>query len=387
MVSDLYYILLILWSITYTIGRHSNYITGSESAGSTANNIVRIVFLSIYILLVIKTVFDFFFIKSKQRLFISLMAVLLVVSYIHIQVDFLYPALLFIMASKNVDIKKALKGVLYAQIVSVLFTIVSARAGIIIDGITAFRDGVNRYSLGFNHPNTIGQCLLTISMLTFYFYYKKRPLQVYFTLIVSFVISYWIASSRTAAALLVVVFICQVFISLNNNGFKYINRLTSWILNNLKFIVPIVIVVNILAATGYVRFGLNDNTFQIRYSLAYNYLQHYKINLFGRNLYFGGDDTRAGRYVNNNLNYSLTVLDNAYIYLLLGFGIVVVLCFFLAYFLRMRMAGLEKDYAIIFVLLVYLLCGFMETALIRFCFNYFILFFADLLWKQKIRTE
>ena len=86
----------------------------------------------------------------------------------------------------------------------------------------------------------------------------------------------------------------------------------------------------------------------------------------------------------SSVNYSgLYTLDNAFVYLILGFGIVVSAIIAILYIGSILKAVKEHEYIILLLFVVYLIYGFTETALIRFSYNFTLVFTFAFVWKEN----
>lgn len=383
-VSSIYAYLISIWGFIYIF---ANLTTFYVSTGISLSRLYRYYSLVVFAFMYSKMAFDFFKNVPKYKIRLIILLVLLIISCLNTNSDFLYPAMIFLLASKNINIKHVLKKILDFQILAVFITITLYLVKILND-VTVYRAfGQARSSLGFEHPNTLGNILLQICLITFYVYSKNNRVRTYLTCVFSLLICFFVANSRTAAYIILIILICEFIESLFNNirSNKIIRLIKSLFTNNSSVIFIALIVLSVLSASGIIRIGISDQTFQARFILMRNYFNAYKLNLFGRNLYIGNSDQSMMAYY-DQARWDLRTLDNSYIYLLLGFGVVITVCFFVLFILRLKMAAKAKDYILIIVFLMYAIDGFLETTLIRTCFNYFILTFTDVIWNKKLKN-
>lgn len=373
---NLYCFLLVLWSAFTTI---SVYTTFSELEVLHLQLVYTAVRVAVFGLLIFRTLLYVKKYTLKQFCVICLLVGLAVVTLFHTRYDYFYPIIFFIVASYQVDLRKALGKVLNVQIVIAVVTMASAIIGIIPDN-ALFRDSIQRQALGYSHPNTLGSIFLAISLLSFYLYRKEHQRRLYVILILCFAVTSSAAHSRTSASLIFLILVAQIT-SVIVRKRKRISSFNRWVLGHSDIWVWLLALINILMAWGQFHIDIGDATFKVRFFYASNYLKRYSINLFGRDLYFGDTDNRI--LPDWTMKNAMGTLDNSYIFLLIGFGMMGFLCFMLAYTARIRKAKKEGDYALIAVLFIYAIDGIMETAMIRCYFNYFMLLFADLIWQKN----
>lgn len=376
MSESVYCFLLILWSAFTTITVYTTIPNLKSLHLELAYTVVRIAVLGLLISRMLIYVKKY---SLRQFCIICLLVSVVIITLFYTRYDYFYPIIFFIISSYRIDLRKALKQVLNAQIVIAVAVITLAVTGIIPDNIL-FRGSIQRHAAGYSHPNTLGSIFLAIALLSFYLYRREHQKRLYITLIICFAITNYVAHSRTSASLILVILIVQI-ISIPAGKQNSIRTFAHCVLRHSDIGVWVIALLNIVAAWKNVKIAIGDATFKVRFFYASNYLKRYGIHLFGQDLYFGDDDIRI--LPDWKIKNALGTLDNSYVFLLVGFGLVGALLFMFAYTARIRMAEKEGDYALITVFLIYAIDGIAETAMIRCYFNYFMLLFADLIWQEK----
>jgi hypothetical protein len=74
-------------------------------------------------------------------------------------------------------------------------------------------------------------------------------------------------------------------------------------------------------------------------------------------------------------------LDNGYMYLLLGFGVLAFSVFVIGELLLVFQAYRIEKWMLLIILILYLMFGMMETGLIRPHCNFFLLLLSEVLWE------
>lgn len=371
--NDLFYVSLFLWSFFYTVARYTNI---PSSLNLNLNLVYSIIWGMIQGILVIKMLKDLH--KGKRRDYITMLFILLlgVLSFKITNSDFFYPYMWFLAAAKNIDIKKAIKQLWIAQCIVFISTIGLTLIGI-VENTVMTRDGgdVVRNTYGFTHPNTLGLLLLGFCLMTLYLNARAKKKSVYILYVLCYILALYGADSRTSAYLIAATILFNLLLSVSHCNRGLLGRLVTWFLSKTKFTMPIALISSLIAAMGYLNLTNIGDTLQTRVSQSAMYFQHYGITLMGQPLELGYKDTAT--------EVSLYTLDNGYIYLLLGFGVILFTIFIYMYIISIKRALGEKDYTEVVILSIYGLVGFSETALIRFSLNFSLLIFAKYIWSSK----
>lgn len=389
---NLYYFLLDLWEIITTLTVETTFPSIEVLHLHLVYKILRII---IYSLLVLRTLFYLSEYSQQQKLMMLILIAVAVITFFHTRCDFLYPAYLFLISSYGIDMNKALEKVLNVQILLAAVTIFSCMIGIIPNNIIN-RYAIQRMPMGYVHVNTMGCVLLTVSLLTFYLFHQKSQKRVYITSAVCFLAAHFVADSRASSALILAVIFAQIIDSIvhvnekkRTDGFICFSQR---ILEHSGLSFFLIIIFNFLAVFVSPDAGaFLPITFRLRFYSGYTNLKYYPMNLFGQPIYLNNSNNQILTQLDTK--YGIGALDNAYVFLLLGLGLINSIIFIGAYYKRIKMGEEKREYILLVVFLIYAVYGMMERALIMFCFNCFMLLFADLIWKkpaeqsERIHTE
>ena len=122
-------------------------------------------------------------------------------------------------------------------------------------------------------------------------------------------------------------------------------------------------------------------TFGARIAEAVKYYQYYGFSLWGQPLMYNKSDPKEAEKA------GLYTLDNGYMYLLLGFGIVLFLYFIFLHagtlwwmFERRRL-----DYVIVYG--IFFIYGFLETLVIRTGMNFTLFYLFGFIWEYYDRRK
>lgn len=374
--SKLYTELLLIWWFLFLIAHQT---TIGTSLGIPTGSICSGGWLIIKILLLFLIVM---YGRRNPNAFIKSAVILLfgLITEHCSQNDMLEPFYWFMAAAQHVNVKDIIKKLYRVQIIVIALVILLALTGIITNEVVKRTDGELRYALGFDHPNTTGIMLLQVTGLSFLLNYRKHDIKKYWIYIPTVALSYFGADSRTSSYLMVILLIISIILDVSRRGiFK---KALVRVLRHAVLITIVFVLAVFAAIFGYIRIGVSDYTFGTRLSLALNFYKYYGVKLFGQKIVLGIQDKR---FIN-----TMYTLDNAYMYLLLAFGLLAFIAFLVIYIKTVRDNILEKRYGVVILLLIYLLVGFSETALIRLVMNFTLIFMFESVWKKhknKIESQ
>lgn len=370
-INKIFYLCVFLWSFTYTTFLASELYT---KFGVEIYKIYGYVWIVVKILLLIKLIID---IKQKNTIYdlckIIVFSILFYISLINSQSTFLEPIFWFICTSKNCDMKKILKTIFWAQLLSMTLVLILSLIGFIpIESVLEREDGTKRYSIGFIHPNIFATMSLQLMML--YVVLKEKKLK-YINCILGMailVIINIVTDSKTITYLGIILWLSVIYYVFVNKNYRSGTKILYLIGKYSKYLVFLISLVCI-----YLAICEGDNgAFNSRLIQASTYFQYYGITLFGQPLVGYSND------LENLVKTGLYTLDMGYIYLLLGFGIVIFILFIYSYIIMCKYYAHEKKYLYVLVLGVYIIMGFSETYLIRTTYNFTHFFLIPIFWSD-----
>ena len=101
-----------------------------------------------------------------------------------------------------------------------------------------------------------------------------------------------------------------------------------------------------------------------RLKLFSYFFENYNINLFG-----------------NVLN-EYYVLDSSYLRLILGFGLITYLFYYIVFYKEIDFSLKNKDYTMVVILIGILIYGLTENSMYKSTLNVFILLFSNVIFKK-----
>lgn len=297
-------------------------------------------------------------IPLNQFLIMVVMLIVGIFSYFSSKDFLLLTIFLVLISSMNIDFEKIVKCDLFIKIVVSLFVIINYFAGN-TDSIEIHRtDGLLRYSFGFFHPNTFSLYLVFMYFNMSYLQRKKITARL---IVLGCVCSYIVlrfADSKTAFLINSIFLIYLVFK-------KQIDRLleNKRVVNQIKNLFVYFFLLSFLLTIsknliGDEFFEQVDSLFSGRLSVQLYYLENFKINLFG-----------------NDVEY-VRSLDNAYIRMLLSYGICGVFIFSYISANICRRAYKNDDGIIILMFFLISTYGLMENLIYNPILNVFMIYFS-----------
>lgn len=363
-----WYVTEILFNTTLTqiAGISVEQLNGVISYLVLAFMMIQIVFLQKYSL--------------REICLISVITVPIIVSAVLSTNFFALSTWLFIVAAKETEFERIVHTAYRVLIIMIPLVIVFNLFGMIED-YTITRNGMIRYSLGFSHPNQLG--LRVFQLVACHCYINRNQLKFinYIYIFAAAVFLYVVPNSQTA-------YICVLAMLLLLFIYKFLNKY--WIAA-LEFYKNCMVVISVLFNLLSVFWSLIDlnghpvikqiNTLlSIRFSSCNRVFQIYGISILGQRIYVTSTE--------RNLVGITTrlFLDNAYMALLLRFGVIVYCIFSLAFIALLIYCKRKEQILLLIILVVYALYGVMENGLFLTSHNIFLLMFADVLY-EKLSNE
>jgi hypothetical protein len=272
---------------------------------------------------------------------------------------------LFIIAVKYVDFDMIARFAYYVELVATIIVIYLFSIGAITE-YSMYRDSVLRHSLGFSHPNQLGVRIFLLIIVRCYVHRKKFNLFDWSLIVLAALFVNSVANSKTSCyaliILAVIMAIYEVIKLFGGNLEKYSNAM---ILISVCAIVSSVVlsVINVKKIPLLREF---DQFMSLRFSQSHRTMQYYGIKLFGQNVRLIFSRPGIGK------TYHFW-LDNAYMSILLRYGIVVFLIFSVLYIWTMIFLKKEGQHILVAILCLYSIYGIMENNFFYMSQNLFLL--------------
>lgn len=374
---QIYVFCIFMWSFMYTIINES-YIELPYEVYAYTWIIVRILLIS-KILICER--------KNVRSLILGILILLFgIISRQYSNNSFLEPFFWFLAAANNIEIRKIVKSIFFAQLLAFILITSLSFLGI-IDNYQLVRDSTSqiRHSLGFNHPNTAALKAFQISMMYIYLIRNKLRLRYCAIILMFELFVYKYTNSNTSFYLTLLLISLLIVYLISNKRIRFLSGASVWVIKLLKYVsilsvgFSLYMTLNYPSSSGLIDMFESNSTVLSRFSQMYIYFRTYNITPFGQELYYHG----SGNIISDNVTGMYT-LDNAYIYLLLGLGIVAFILFFILYICAIYKSIKENDLIVLILISIYLILGLSETAMIRFTYNFTLVFLFGIIWKGNL---
>ncbi len=285
-------------------------------------------------------------------------------------------AWMFIVAAKNNKYDKIINTA-YKILLIMLPMIIFLQFFGIIEDRTMMRGNIQRYSLGFSHPNQLGLRIVQLILCHCYVNRGKLNFRRFLYIILAVIFTIEIPNSQTAYISLMV-FLILLFI------YKYIeNQKQMYMDLYMKSLMVGVLLLNLLSilfsyidVNKYVILSQLNNWMSARFSWCHKVWQIHGVSFWGQKVYVFADEVKSvgmsGRLW----------LDNSYASILLRYGILVFLIFSISYLYLLKNMAVRKEYVLVIILFLYSLYGIMENGLYMVTQNIFLIAFSDLLFRK-----
>lgn len=238
-----------------------------------------------------------------------------------------------------------------------------------------------KVTLGFTHANTAGSALMILTFELLYLTRNSKNILPFIFSIILTCFNFYVCKSRASFLAMILLIICFILIKLKLNILKF--KPFKFLTNNsiIIFVFISFVLIQIYKTGSDVGLKLNA-LFSNRIDLAIHYLGLYKINLFGNHLAYASTVTTLG-------DHMVYVLDTAFVWLILTFGIIGTLLIAWLFYRTFKKLLANKNYYMVAIMLILLVYGFMETILFKYYYNPLLVvltigFFADEKEDEKL---
>lgn len=373
---NLFIFIFILWYSTEIV-----FNTTIQSIwGFPVEVISNVVSWIIFILLMIQILL-FQSYKRRELLTIMVFAIPIIVATMTSGKRSLLSALMFIVAAKNYDFSKIIR-VAYKIILVMLPIIFFLCIFGFIDDHTTMRGNIVRYSLGLSHPNQLGLRIFQLTVCHCYVNRYKLGVWNYIYIFLAILFTIAIPNAQTAYISLIVLLLLLLV-------YRYIDRYQPLL---MKLYTRVILVVALLLNVFSIFFSyidVNRNSFlswlnrwmSFRFSLCHRVWMLFGVSFWGQRVYISEEERKLVGITNR------LWLDNAYVSILLRYGILVFLITSCAYLCLLKNLAVRKEYVLFIILFLYSLYGIMENGLYMLTHNIFLLAFSDLLYHKMDEND
>lgn len=335
-----------------------------------------------YGIIAIKLIYDGFY-TEVEIVKILLIFILLGLISLHINSNVLFCSFFFIIAARNIDMRKLLLGVFGIQLFLTVMIAIASQIGLVSDWMYSI-EGRNRHSLGYIYPSYIAS--IFFYMILAYMYIRKEKLQLLETIVIGLLncIIFVLTDSKTSFILTFLVIV--VFFTLKYYKKEIKNNLISKLLYSYSvFGIAIISIFACIIYSDENNFLVKINSFiNNRLIMGHNALLEYGVTLFGERIRwigFGG----LG-YTTGVLKGEYNFVDCSYVKVLLDYGIIFFVVMLSGYALVSYRAIERKDRFLCTCILFMCIYSIIEPRIIEFGFNPFVLSLCVLFRKNTSDT-
>ena len=285
---------------------------------------------------------------------------------------------LIILSLKNIDLIKLLKFDISLKIMIIILLYILSKFGMTNEGIF-FRDGIMRYAFGFTQPNTFGD--IVASVIIEYIYINQNRMNIIKSiciLSISLLVSHY-SDSRTSLVISLIIILCCIFKDTLINKIIY-KKPMKFIIENSWIIFTLITILFTILYQNNNSFGIwiND-ALSNRIKYIIRFLNNYNIKLFGNKLVFVYSLTAR----TTGLTYA--VLDNAYIRMILQYGISTYLIMYYYTKKLIQQAYKNTDTIFICILFVLLMRGIAEHGCYVVFSNVFLVYINKVIYTNEYK--
>lgn len=290
----------------------------------------------------------------KEYFRMLLLMTLMIICYLNSGAITLVLSMLFIIASKGIDIERLFLTNIIIRIISfisiIILSLFNLRPNVIIHMLRMTGDEAIRYSLGFNHPNELHMQFFTIVVMFLAIFYKKLKWNHYLYISILNIIVYKYSVSRTGMIAIFSAIIITLILKLFEK--KEIN-----IPSIVALLVPLCSIFSVVSTILYTDSGILNVLNRLLQGRISNSQYFWKLS--------------GATFFGQELNYTTSdlILDNSYVILWLNCGILVFILFNVAYYLTLLQLIKNKDYSGILIIILFAIYGITEGFLSNIFLN------------------
>lgn len=348
--------------------------------GISTDEISNIVTWLIFALLIFQIVFLQSYTKRELMIIILITVPVIIATVLSGQRQMM-SVWMFVVAAKNVDVDKVIRTAYKILLVMLPAVVILCLLGV-IENATMMRGSVQRFALGFSHPNQLG--LSVFQLMACYCYINKDKLNklnyIYFLLAVLFLVK--IPNSKTtyiATTVLLLMLVLYKFIK--NQKPEYMIAYEKGILIGAFCLNFFSIIFSYIDVNRNFILARVNSWMSSRFSVCHKVWLLYGVSFWGKRIYVT-ESERALVGIKNRL-----WLDNSYVSLLLRYGILIYLIFSIGYLCLVKSMLIKREYVLAIILFLYAIYGLMETGWYMITHNIFLITFSTLLYRKSLRDN
>ena len=281
---------------------------------------------------------------------------------------------IFVVASKYINMDKIARISYYTELIMTLVVFYLFFNGYIVE-LTLHRGELLRHSLGFTHPNMLGIRIFLLVVCRCYIRREKFNILDWSLIVAMAVFVNRVANSKTSYYALVILagltFIHMIMLKFGIGFDKVMNHLITF-----SFACIVVsLIFSFIQISKYPVLNRLDIFMSKRFSQCHRTLKYYGVKLFGQDVQLIINRPALGKFYH-------FWLDNAYMSILLRYGVIVFFIFSALYIWTMIMLKDMRHYMLVEIMCLYAIYGIMENNFFSMSQNLFLLLMSYPLYKR-----
>lgn len=344
-----------------------SYFVYSNTMDVTALKVIRYFTLGVAILKIV--IFDLRTYSKRRMALTAIVLLLLLISGLVSGSRALLWTAIMIVAAYRVDFKKMLRCLFIWEIILVIVLMLLSITGVIPDRVYYRGGQAIRHSLGFKYSTYIPLFFLTLS--TIYLFLRKEQIKLYecITIVAVAIMIYVITDTRLEPALAVIL-TAGLFLYNRISGETYKKMISGFAF----VVVPVAV---IISGFSIVLYDSNNDIWRSingftsgRLSLSSKVLKEYGVSVFGNNIQWVG---LSNVYEGENVRSEYNAVDNAYLRLLVQFGVVALMLFACSQANLIGLARVKADYRLQLIIALFVVFSILNPHTYELAFCPFLL--------------
>ena len=324
-------------------------------------------------LLVIQIVF-FQKYQIKELALIAIISLPIIIGTLNSGHNAIMSMWIFVVASKYIDIDKTAKISYYTELILTLVVFYLFANGIIVER-TIYRGTLLRHSLGFNHPNMLGIRVFLLVVCRCFIRREKFNIFDWSLIVAAAFFVNRVANSKTSFFALVILSILMfIHIVMQKTGARIGVLMDGLVIVSLACNV-LSLLLSFMQISKIPLLKKMDIFMSKRFSQCHRTLNYYGIKMFGQDVQLIINRPAVGKYYH-------FWLDNAYMSILMRYGIIVFLLFSFLYIGAMIMLKDMKQYMLVEIMCLYAIYGIMENNFFSMSQNLFLFLLSYPIYKR-----
>lgn len=312
--------------------------------------------------------------KARELMIILIISIPIAIATIKSSYNTMMATWIFIVATKYLDFDKVIKISYYIQLIIVLLVIYMFFTGI-IDEYTMYRGNLLRHSLGFSHPNQLGMRVFQLAVSRCYLKRSKIGFFDVFVVLAAALFINSVANSKTSYYSLIILSILMgvhiLHSMIGNKGHKFASVMVfGAIVANFGSVI-----LSFVNVKKYALLSKFDVMMSKRFSASYRTMRYYGVSIWGQDI-----KKIVKRHVIGK-HYRF-FLDNAFMTILLRYGVVVFILFSALFIITMIYLKEKKQYMLLEMLFLYSIYGVMENNFFSISHNLFLLVLSYPIYRR-----